>query len=343
MEVTIGVATWLRHDASVIPNRFERVELVPRDQTAALLGEIVMDFYGNVKDAKQHSSHRKLGISFENDEMLAESYLLSRPAAHLVVATDFTEHSEYAIERAVECGNKLKAQVTFLHVVKPGFSRKLTERRQQEAHETLKKRVQMFSPGARSCISTNVRIGEPCFEIVREAIELGSDTIVLGLNGRSPTATAVVRFSNKPVLLVARPPAGPYRCSVVDVSATPQWTARAAVRLAPTAKSHFVCVRSHLAVDSSKDGFPLARSIQLISVPPGHDHRALETRWIPDSLVQTTGDPIDILLNVVDQVGATLLVVDACTALQETCERRVSLAQEFTAAPQCDLLVVGSQ
>jgi nucleotide-binding universal stress UspA family protein len=300
-----------------------------------------MDFHRNEKDTKRHLGHRTLGISFENDETLAEAYLLSRPVEHLLVATNFTERSEYAIERAVECGNKLKAQVTFLHVVEPGFSRKITKRRQQEAHEILKKRVQKLSPDAQSYISTNVRIGEPCFEIVREAIELGSDTIVLGLDGKGPTATAVVRLSNKPVLLVTRPLAGSYRCSVVDVSATPQWTARAAVRLAPTAKSHFVYVRSHLAVESSKERPPPARSIQLISVAP--DRRALRTRWIPDSLVQATGNPIDVLLNVADHVGANLLVVDSCSALQETCEHRVCLAQEFTAAPRCDLLVVGSQ
>jgi nucleotide-binding universal stress UspA family protein len=308
----------------------------------AISGEFAMESYGNEKDSKPHPGYRALGVSFENDETPANSCLLIRPVDHLLVATNFTERSEYAIERAVECGNKLKAQVTLLHVIEPGSSRKVTKRRKHEAHEALQRRVRILSPDARSHISTNVRIGEPCFEIVRESIELGSDTIVLGLDGQGQTATAVVRFSNKPVLLITRPPAGPYRCSVVDVSTTPRCTASAAVRLAPTAISHFVYVRSHLAVDSSKKGPSPAPSVQLI-ISSGHDHQALGTRWMPDSSVQVTGDPIDVLLNVVDQVSADLLVVDAYSALQETCEHRICLAREFTAAPRCDLLVVASQ
>ncbi|WP_161853532.1 universal stress protein [Bradyrhizobium sp. CCBAU 051011] len=301
-----------------------------------------MELHGNKNDSKPHPGYRTLGVSFENDETLANSCLLSRPVEHLLVATNFTERSEYAIERAVECGNRLKAQVTLLHVIEPGLSRKITKCRQHEAHEALKRRVQILSPDVRSHISTNVRIGEPCFEIVRESIELGSDTIILGLDGQGQTATAVVRFSNKPVLLITRRPAGPYHCSVVDVSAIPRCTASAAVRLAPTAISHFVYVRSQFAVGSSKKGPPPARSVQLI-ISPGHDRRVLGTRWMPDSLVQATGDPIDVLLNVVDRVSANLLVVDAYSALQETREHRICLAQDFAAAPRCDLLVVASQ
>lgn len=294
------------------------------------------------RDTKLYPSPRALRDSIEMGEAFAHASLMSRRIEHLLVVANFTERSEYAIGRAVECGNKLEAQVTILHVIEPGPTRSITKRRQYEARESLAKRIQIMPSDARSDISINVRIGEPCLEIAREAIELGSDVIVLGLDGEGQMATDVVRYSDKPILLVTRPPAGPYRCSVVDMSVTPQSTASAAFRLAPTAESHFVLIRSQMAFDSSNEKLPKVRLKQLHSAVSWHSILNSELPWVPVSLVQATGDPIDVLFDVVDQVSADLLVVDADGALQEICEHKRGLVPGLLTAPRCDLLLVGS-
>jgi hypothetical protein len=91
-------------------------------------GEFVMGSYADGKDTKLYPSPRALRESIEMDEAFAQASLMSRRVEHLLVVAYFTERSEYAIERAVECGNKLEAEVTILHVIEPGPTRNITKR-----------------------------------------------------------------------------------------------------------------------------------------------------------------------------------------------------------------------
>ena len=83
----------------------------------------------------------------------------------------------------------------------------------------------LLSPNGARDVSINVRTGDICAEIAREAIELGSDAIILGMHGQHPmghdryghTAAHVVHYSDRPVLIVKHQPTGPYRCAVIHV------------------------------------------------------------------------------------------------------------------------------
>jgi nucleotide-binding universal stress UspA family protein len=247
-------------------------------------------------------------------------FLMSGPVEHLLAATDFAEGSKRAVARALERGSALGAQVTLLHVIEEGLPRKLVKLRQREARDLLSGYARSLSPYAYNDISINVRTGDPSLEIIREAIELGSDAIVLGLERRSvigdetpATAIDVVRYSDKPVLMVALPPDGPYGRAVIDVDPYGPFglSMQAAQRLVPQAETHVVRV-----------------------APTGASHA--------DSLA-AIGKVVDLLMNCVSQIGADLLVVGSDKAFQHAHDDPSSLLRQVSDNQRCDLLFVRNQ
>ena len=139
---------------------------------------------------------------------------------HILVATDFSPHSEIAVQYAAEIARAFKAEVLICHVVEevsilaelpPGgeayFPPNLTQIQQQQAEEK-----------CRSLIASNgiargevvIGIGSPFFEIIRLAKERSADLIIVGTHGRGAiahmlmgsVAERVVRKAPCPVLTV---------------------------------------------------------------------------------------------------------------------------------------------
>jgi nucleotide-binding universal stress UspA family protein len=288
------------------------------------------------------------------NKAVAPRFPVNTPVEHLLVGARFAECSDYAIERALECGNTLGAQVTVLHVVEDCLPKKIAKHRQQEARELLAARVRLLCPDARRDISINVRIGDPPLEIIREAIELGSDAIVLGTNKweffrddhAASTAAAVAHYSNIPLLLVTRRPAGPYRRCAVDVTGLSQFTLAAASRFAPSAEPYFVLVHSPptVALGCLKENVAPGRVEDLFRFADGQNTREAGARAMPGAirLVEAKGDPIEALLDCVDQIGADVLIVGSERALQDAREDHGGILQQLS-APRCDLLLVANQ
>jgi nucleotide-binding universal stress UspA family protein len=247
---------------------------------------------------------------------------ISCPVEHLLAVTDFTENSICAIARALERGNALGAQITLLHVVAEGLPRRLTKLRQREARELLTDYAGSLSTETRNDITINVRTGDPFLEIIRESIELGSDAIILGLEEHSTldsklaaTATDVITFSDKPVLLVAQPPAGPYGRAViaVDPCVASGWAIRATQRLAPQVEAHLACVFPTEAAEvGASRAHPFAASV----------------------------NSPELLMDCISQIGADLLVVGLNRAFQYTFDDLSSLLRRASDAQRCDLLFV---
>jgi universal stress protein E len=113
-----------------------------------------------------------------------------QPVAHLLVATDLTQRSDRAIERSLELTDLLGAQLTLLHVVDEGLPRRLIKHRRREAQTLLQEHIRiLLSSNVARDVSINVRTGDICAEIAREAIELGSDAIILGMSAVSAHRT----------------------------------------------------------------------------------------------------------------------------------------------------------
>jgi nucleotide-binding universal stress UspA family protein len=275
------------------------------------------------------------------------------PVEHLLVGSDFTAPSDLAIARALECGNTLGAQVTVLHVVEDLLARKVAKRRQHRARELLARRVQSMRNGGMD-VSINVRIGDPSLEIIREAIELASDAIVLGFKGGTPfrdgpaasMAAAIARFSDTPLLLVARQPAGPYRRCAVDVTAASHSTTAAASRFAPNAVAFFTLLHSRLA--TAPGGMPAQWFRESHDYPAlaSPDHLGGADRGPPEAihLVDLIGEPLPALLNCASEVDADLLIVGAETALPCAWELETEIRSPCEAEPSgalpCDVLLV---
>lgn len=250
---------------------------------------------------------------------------ISCPVEHLLAVTDFTENSICAIDRALERGNALGAQITLLHVVAEGLPRKLTKLRQHEARELLTDYAGSLCAETRNDITINVRTGDPFLEIIRESIELGSDAIILGLEKPSvldsklaATAIDVITFSDKPVLVVGEQPAGPYGRAViaVDPCVASGWAIRATQRLAPQVEAHLACVAP---TEAAEVGASLAHPFAASANSP------------------------ELLMDCISQVEADLLVVGLHRAFQHSYDDLSSLLRRAFDTQRCDLLFVRNQ
>jgi nucleotide-binding universal stress UspA family protein len=139
----------------------------------------------------------------------------------VVVATDFSETAEQALNAALEVVQGTNRRLELVHVVLDPLQRPWTveaagidfaalqqgwvERAAQEFQALLKRR--RLDPAA---VRTHIVIGRPDAEIVRFAQEHGADLIVMGTHGYGAVkrfllgsvADRVVRQANCPVLVV---------------------------------------------------------------------------------------------------------------------------------------------
>jgi nucleotide-binding universal stress UspA family protein len=140
---------------------------------------------------------------------------------HILVATDFTESAQCALDLAVEMCRKFSADLTLVHCWEaPSYSyggglyvpvdlitpiEKGASRALEEALTELKKRI----PGAKSVLRT----GSAWEEILVAAAAIQADLIVVGTHGRrglnrallGSVAEKVVRMAEMPVLTVHAP------------------------------------------------------------------------------------------------------------------------------------------
>ena len=269
-----------------------------------------------------------------------------QPVEHLLVATDLTQRSDRAIERSIQLADLLEAQLTLLHVVDEGLPRRLIKNRHREAQALLQEHIRiLLLPNPSRDVSINVRTGNICAEIAREAIELGSDAIILGTHGLHPighgrcghTAANVLHYSDRPLLVVAQQPTGPYRRAVILVESLsdPSTVVRIANRLAPRAETHIV--QTNCATVPSM-GVNLASSSQsLRSKAPDSPARALERRSRREPTTVDHQNNLGVLHVAVDAYLADLLVVEVCMDRGLPPEDAV---RNVLGVPPCDLLFV---
>lgn len=138
----------------------------------------------------------------------------------VLVAVDFSENSEAALARAALLPLRPGATIVLLHVLTDSSG----DPREQEAkaHAALEERAASLKqalPVEDVTVRTAVERGRPHLEIVRAAAALQADLVVAGRRGAGrlrnmklgSTADKFVRQGDRVVLLVARPPEGPYR------------------------------------------------------------------------------------------------------------------------------------
>ncbi|HEY3820262.1 MAG TPA: universal stress protein [Polyangiaceae bacterium] len=146
------------------------------------------------------------------------------PVRHILVAHDFSDTAECALDFALGLAEKLGARVTIVHAYEIemygyGESMVLTQsllddvaRASRKALEGLVARARARATGVD--VSYELRMGSPRTEIVDFAAEAKVDLIVIGTHGRrgvprallGSVAESVVRSAPCPVLTVHGPP-----------------------------------------------------------------------------------------------------------------------------------------
>jgi universal stress protein E len=172
--------------------------------------------------------------------------------SHILLATDLTDRSERALQRATQlCRDGTAERFTLLHVIAVGLPPILAEQQLTGAEAFLAGKVaQLPSVGVATPANVVVRTGDPFSTIIAEGITVKADLILVGAPGKvlyaqtvvGTTAERVIRFGECPVILVNRPPRGPYARVLVafDGSDGAMRSLAAALAIAPDAEFRFV-------------------------------------------------------------------------------------------------------
>jgi nucleotide-binding universal stress UspA family protein len=165
--------------------------------------------------------------------------------ARLMVATDLTERSQRAFERAIELKSQAGATVTLLHAVEPGLFPAIGEERYADAEDFLRDQIAALPEEKRAGVACDIRVGEPFTTIIDEAHRRNAELIILGQPAKGSlkelfvgtTTERVVRYSDLPVLVVKEPLRGAYQRVLVamDLSEGSIRALETAYRIAPDA------------------------------------------------------------------------------------------------------------
>jgi len=163
------------------------------------------------------------------------------PSLHsIVAATDFSEFSERAVQRAARIARQHQAELHLLHVVRPldlypgltlgpdEFGQHDQDLQQQE-QTRLDAMASSLSGEFGIRIHAVTRLGRPHTEIAAYAQSVAADLVVAGSRGESTlvdmllgsTASRLLRVSTCPVLIVRNPADEPYRQIVAAVDFSP--------------------------------------------------------------------------------------------------------------------------
>lgn len=139
------------------------------------------------------------------------------PPKTILVATDFSEHADYALEYAVNLGAQLDATLHLVHAITVpiaggpelavAFGPSMVESLTKYAQAALDTRVERYRSRV-TLAPTRIEIGDPRDVIERAAEQIGADLIVIGTHGRrgvkrlllGSVAEAIVRTASCPVL-----------------------------------------------------------------------------------------------------------------------------------------------
>lgn len=134
------------------------------------------------------------------------------PSSHkrrILCATDLSEESEHAVQRALLLARQLDAQLLLLHVVDDRQLVQVIGLQADRARSVLQQQARQFSSIDKPGAEISVRVGKPYQTIASVAKEWDADLVILGAYRKrtgdrflGTTAERVVRAATRPVLIV---------------------------------------------------------------------------------------------------------------------------------------------
>ncbi|HAT2008790.1 TPA: universal stress protein [Legionella pneumophila] len=141
---------------------------------------------------------------------------------NLLIASDFSKHADWALQRAIGLAKLNNAHIHFLHVVTPPLSSiaQSSETELKPNHRSEKKAIeekilkQLGENNRKLFANTSVVLGRASDEVVRYADENHCELIIVGAHGTyyindyvlGTTSGSIIRQSHVPVLLIKKEP-----------------------------------------------------------------------------------------------------------------------------------------
>lgn len=183
---------------------------------------------------------------------------IAKTIKRILVASDLSEHADYAVYRAALLAAQYKAKLFLFHVVDEELSDQsllelikkgpnaVADKLSKDAEETLRKQADTLAAKQFFNYCIHVDEGKEFVKITNQARDEQVDLIVLGAHGKyffrdaflGTTAEKVVRESDRSVLVVRNMSEAPYAriLITVDFSETSRQMLSLAMSLAPDAK-----------------------------------------------------------------------------------------------------------
>jgi nucleotide-binding universal stress UspA family protein len=166
----------------------------------------------------RQAGQKPLSAFLRRGPVVAILWTMTNPARRIVVATDFSEGSDEALDQAIDLGRTTGATLQLVHVLEVGveqfpygplFHSEGTGGIVAYVDRELSRRADLVKAAGLPC-ETRMLEGATSEEIVREARDGAADLIVVGTHGRrglahmmlGSVAERVVRHASCPVLTV---------------------------------------------------------------------------------------------------------------------------------------------
>jgi nucleotide-binding universal stress UspA family protein len=273
--------------------------------------------------------------------------------SHILATTDLTGRSVYALQRAVQIKRESDAQLTVMHVVEHGLTKRFQERYCADALSELQAWKRSLHEISQLGLEVKVAIGDPFSTIVDLVGIEHIDMAVLGGPGKGglkelftgTTVERVIRLSDTPVLMVTQHASGPYKRVVVavDFSRSAQRAVQWASRIAPNADISLIHAwQPAIRAGGSDDGRADAAN-QRLRDQELTQLRALVASNVPErpfDVQMIEDEPCRAIRRAVATANAELLVMGTHGRGRIASALIGSVAQELLATPPCDVLVV---
>lgn len=277
----------------------------------------------------------------------------------LLVATDLSERSDRAVDRAISLARKFQSSLTVLHVVEGDLPPSIADAQRNASLRNLEEHIASIPPSADLDIELSVVFGKDWSEILRQAETSRSDLIVLGLHRevgleglfRGTTVERVIRKGDLPVLVVKNRAMRDYKNIVVgmDFSLNSRRAIEFALDLTLTSSLclvHAYDLPYRAFLMGSSDTEPSVsnrdeqRFFDMVNQEMDGCLSGLESSSIKLTKVMREGSPHDVLRKQVLESGADLLVLGTHGRTGVAHALLGSVAEGFLIDPPCDVLAV---
>lgn len=276
----------------------------------------------------------------------------------ILAASDLSARSDRALARAALLAEQHQAKLLALHVVDEELPAALADRQAEDADRSIRAALAALPQAASLSSEVRIVIGEHYQAILAEAETAGADLVVIGQHRkdilldlfRGSTGERIIRFGNRPVLVVKSAATHRYvsLLAAVDFSPPSRRAIEVAVTLAPDADVKLVHAfdipfRGLLFGDASMEELAKKHQQQfqdMVEAQTREFLQTLSTPIAPRQVIAREGGPEETVLTVAAETRCDLMVVG--THGRSGLGRALlgSVAEGLLARAPCDVLAV---